>query len=322
MIARRAFCAAASALLCAPLASFASDYTGTVRILVGFPPGGATDVVARILADKLRESLRQPVIVDNRPGAGGTTVTQQLKTLPADGSVVLLTLDGPHVVAPMTLKERPYDATTDFTPVAGVARYYNSLAVTSAINVRTLGELGTWLKANPSKASFGTPSVGSVPHFAGLVVAKALGAEMVNVPYRGGAPLVQDLLGGQVPAGVGSLTEFIEHHRGGKMRVLAVSGMQRSRIAPDVPTFNELGIKGIDHNPWLGFFGPKGLPREFVTRFSAGVAAALQQPDVVEKLSKMGNEVQYMTPEQLQDLVTTTANNWGPVIRDSGYQLR
>ena len=176
--------------------------------------------------------------------------------------------------------------------------------------------------AHPDKANYGIPAVGSVPQFAGLLVGKALGTPMTAVPYRGGAPLVQDLLGGQVPAGFLSLTETIEHHRSGKMRVLAVSGTTRAKAAPDIPTFAEQGIKGIDMNPWLAVFGPKGMDPDFVGRFTKAVQAALADPDVVERLSKLGNVADYAPPAQLQEWVTKALANWGPVIRDSGYELQ
>jgi tripartite-type tricarboxylate transporter receptor subunit TctC len=301
----------------------AADYNGTVKVLVGFPPGGATDVIARLLADKLKDVLNQPVLVDNKGGAGGMIATQQLKASPPDGSTVMLTIDHSHVVIPLTFKAPGYDPLKDFTPLAGVATYFNSMAVSSTLNVKTIGEFGAWLKANPGKANFGVPAPGSVPQFAALIAGKALGvANPVVVPYKGGAPLVQDLLAGQVPAGVSSLTEYIEHHRAGKVVVLAISGTTRARAAPEIPTFQELGLKGIDKNPWLAFVGPKDMPKEFVDRFSRAVATVLRNPEVIERLAKLGNETAYATPEQLQEWIASATAHWGPVIRESGYQLQ
>lgn len=318
---RRSICAAV--LACAALApcAFAAD-PPTLRIVVGFPPGGATDTVARLLSDKLKTSLRQHVIVENRAGAGGMIATQQLKAAPADGSLVMLTIDHTHVIVPLTFKAPGYDPLKDFTALAGVASYYNAMAVSSALGAKTPEEFGAWLKANPGKANYGIPAVGSVPQFAGLLVGKALGTPMVPVPYRGGAPLVQDLLANQVPAGFLSLTESIEHHRSGRMRVLAVSGTARAKAAPEIPTFQELGIKGVDKNPWIAFFGPKGLPAEFVDRFSRAVAEALADPEVVDRLGKMGNVATYATPAQLQEWVSSATAHWGPVIKESGYELQ
>ncbi len=324
----RTFCAIAQLALAAVLAvpatsATAADYTGPVKVLVGFPPGGATDVVARLLADKLKDVLNQPVLVDNKGGAGGMIATQQLKASPKDGSTIMLTIDHSHVIVPLTFKAPGYDPVKDFTPLAGVASYFNALAVSGTLNVKTLPEFGAWLKANPGKANFGVPAPGSVPQFAALVVGKALGvANPVVVPYRGGAPLVQDLLGGQVTAGVGSLTEYLEHHRAGKFQVLAISGTTRSKAAPEIPTFQELGIRGMDKNPWLAFVGPKDMPREFVDRFTRAVAVVLKNPEVVDRLAKLGNEITYATPEQLQEWISSATTHWAPVIKDSGYELQ
>jgi tripartite-type tricarboxylate transporter receptor subunit TctC len=300
----------------------AADYEGPIKVLVGFPPGGATDVVARLLSDKLKDQLKQPIIIENRGGAGGMIATQQLKAAPADGSTVMLTIDHSHVIVPLTFKAPGYDPVTDFTPIAGVASYFNALAVSSTLGVKSLPELGAWFRSHPGQANYGVPAAGSVPQFAGLIVGKSLGANVVPVPYRGGAPLVLDLLSGQVPVGIGSLTEYIEHHRAGKMRVLAVSGATRSKAAPDIPTFKELGLDGIDKNPWLAFFGPKGMPQAFVDRFSQAVATVLRDKDVLAKFEAMGNEASYAAPAQLQEWVTSATAHWGPVIKESGYVLQ
>ena len=300
----------------------AADYAGTVRILVGFPPGGATDVVARIIGEKLRVIMNQPVIVENKPGAGGMIATQQLKAASPDGSTIMLTIDHSHVIIPLTFKSPGYDPLRDFTALAGVASYYNVMALSSTIPAKTPAEFGAWLKSNPGKANYGIPAVGSVPQFAGLLVGQSLGTPMVAIPYKGGAPLVQDLLGGQVPAGFLSLTESIEHHRSGKMHVMAVSGTSRAKSAPDIPTFQELGIKGVDKNPWLAFFGPKGMQTEFMDRFGRAVSTALADPEVVEKLSKLGNVATYANSTQLQEWVTSASLHWGPVIKASGFELQ
>jgi tripartite-type tricarboxylate transporter receptor subunit TctC len=326
-ISRRRFTALLATLAAAlPFAlaapAHAADYDGPIKVLVGFPPGGATDVVARLLSDKLKNILGQPIFIENRGGAGGMIATQQLKAASPDGSTVMLTIDHSHVIVPLTFKAPGYDPLTDFTPVAGVASYFNALAVSSSLNVKTMPQLGEWLKSHRGQANFGVPAAGSVPQFASLIIGKSLGVDVVPVPYRGGAPLVLDLLSGQVPAGIGSLTEYIEHHRAGKMNVLAVSGTTRSKTAPDIPTFQELGLKGIDKNPWLAFFGPKGMPQPFVDRFSKAVQQVLQDPEVLEKFKAMGNEASYATPAQLQEWVASATAHWGPVIRESGYVLQ
>ena len=315
-----AIVAAAGAAI--PSIAQAQDYKGTIKIVVGFPPGGATDVVARMLGDKLKDVLGQPILVENKPGAGGMIATQQLKAAPADGSTLMLTIDHTHVIVPLTFKNPGYDPATDFTPVAGVASYFNALAVAPTLKVNTMKEYGDWLKANPTQGNYGIPAVGSVPQFAGLIIGKALNTKMVAVPYKGGAPLTNDILAGQIPAGIGSLTEYIEHHRVNKMRVLAVSGPQRSKIAPEIPTFQELGLKGIDKNPWIAFVGPKGTPKDFVERFAAAVDVVLKMPDVNERLSKIGNEPTFANGAQLAEWISSATAHWGPVIKESGFELQ
>jgi len=296
--------------------------TRPIRVLVGFPPGGSTDVVTRILTDRLRESLGRPVIVENRPGNGGQVAAIQLKNAAPDGTTVMLSIDHTHVIIPLTFKEPGYEPLKDFTPIGGVAQYYNAMAASSKTGIRNLQELAAWMKANPAQANFGIPAAGSVPQFAGLIVARALGIDMVPIPYKGGAPLVQDLIGSQVPIGFGSLTEMIDHHRAGRLRLLAVSGTQRARSAPDIPTFQELGLKGIDKNPWLAFFGPAGMPPAFVASFNAALRAALAAPDVRERFAPLGVEPAPTSPAGLREWVEEGLAHWGPVIRESGYVLQ
>ena len=296
--------------------------TRPLRVLVGFPPGGSTDIVARIFSDRLREILGRPIVIENRPGNGGQVAAIQLKNAAPDGTTVMLTIDHTHVTIPLTFKEPGYDPLKDFTPIVGVAQYFNAMAASSKTDIRDMKGLAAWMKANPGQHNFGIPAAGSIPQFAGLLVGKALNVRMEPIPYKGGAPLVQDLIGGQVPIGFGSLTELIEHHRAGRLRVLAVSGMQRARAAPGIPTFQELGLKGIDKNPWLAFFGPAGLPAEFVARFNSAVRLTMDTPEVRERFVTLGVEAAPTQPEGLRTWVEDALKHWGPVIRDSGYVLQ
>lgn len=302
--------------------ALAQGASGPLHILVGFPPGGATDTVARQLTEALSAELGRTIIVENKSGAGGMIATQHLKAAPADGSTVMITIDHTQVIIPLTFKSPGYEALADFTPLAGVTTNAQAMAVSGKLGIKTFREYETWVKAQPGRSSFGVPAVGSVPQFAGLLVGKAIGVDMVAVPYRGGAPLISDLIGAQVPMAIQSLAEQIEHHRRGTLRILAISGMERSRLAPDVPTFQELGVKGIERNSWIAFFGPKGLPRDFVTRFSRAVELAVQRPEVAEYLAKLGNDVSYASPEQLGEWVSSATKHWGAVIKESGFQLQ
>jgi tripartite-type tricarboxylate transporter receptor subunit TctC len=323
---RRHFNQALAACLFAPAlpAAFAQAprlHNGPVRVIVGFPPGGATDVVARAVLEKLGKAMDgQVFFVENKPGAGGQIAAQLLKAAPADGSTVMLSIDHTQVIIPLTIAQAGYNPVSDFTALAGVATYYNALAVSASTGVTNLAELGAWLKKNPKQANYGIPAVGSVPQFIGQIVGKAVGVPMNSIPYKGGAPMVQDLLAGQVPIAIASMTELIDHHRAGKIRILASSGMERSRIAPEIPTFRELGFSGIDKNPWLAFFGPKGMSQAFVDQFGGGIKAVLAQPDLQEKLAKLGNEVSPASGAEVQVWVSDASRHWGQVVRDSGFK--
>jgi tripartite-type tricarboxylate transporter receptor subunit TctC len=315
--------ALAAPALASPLIAGAKPYSGTVRVLVGFPPGGATDVVARAIIEKLGPVMNgQVFVIDNKAGAGGQIAAQFLKSAPPDGSTIMLSIDHTQVIIPLTIAAAGYDPVKDFTPLVGVAEYYNVLAVSASIGVKTVAELGAWMKANPTKANYGVPAAGSVPQFIGYVIGQSFGVTMNSVPYKGGAPMVQDLLSGQIPIGVASMTELIEYHRAGKVRILASSGEVRSKSAPDVPTFREAGIQGIDKNPWLAFFGPKGMPEDFVEAFGKGVKTALSQPDLQERLAKMGNEVNPAPSKEVGQWVVDANRVWSKVIRDSGFKMQ
>jgi len=315
------FLAAVLLALAASWAAHAQD-TRPIRILVGFPPGGATDVLARLMADHMRQAMGRPIIVDNKPGAGGQIAAVSLKQAAPDGTTVMLTIDHTHVTIPLTFKDPGFDPLKDFTPIGGVVQYYNAMATNAKTGAKDLPELAAWLKAHPAERNFGIPAPGSIPQFAGLIVAKNLGIDMTPIPYKGGNPLVQDLIANVVPLGFQSLNELVEHHRAGRLRVLAVSGTQRAKAAPEIPTFQELGLKGIDKNPWSAFFGPAGLPEAFVQQFNAAIRTALSAKDVQDRFASLGLEAAPTTPAELRVWVQDALNHWGPVIRESGYKLQ
>ena len=307
--------------LSSPLFAATKPYTGPIRVLVGFPPGGATDVVARAIVDKLGKAMNgQVFVIDNKPGAGGQIAAQLLKAAPPDGSTIMLSIDHTQVIIPLTVAAAGYDPVNDFTALAGVAGYYNVLAVSAATGVKSMAELGTWVKAHPNEANYGVPAAGSVPQFIGHIIGKSFGVTMNSVPYKGGAPMVQDLLAGQIPIGIASMTELIEYHRNGKVRILASSGQERSKTAPDIPTFRELGFSGIDKNPWLAFFGPKGMSPEFVDSFDRAVKTVLAEPELQERLAKMGNEVDPAPGREVAQWVVDANRTWSKVIRESGFK--
>ncbi len=309
--------------LSSPLFAATKPYTGPIRVLVGFPPGGATDVVARAIVDKLGKAMNgQVFVIDNKAGAGGQIAAQLLKASPPDGSTIMLSIDHTQVIIPLTVAAAGYDPVNDFTALAGVAGYYNVLAVSAATGIKNMAELGAWVKAHPTEANYGVPAAGSVPQFIGHIIGKSFGVTMNSVPYKGGAPMVQDLLAGQIPIGIASMTELIEYHRSGKVRILASSGQERSKTAPDIPTFRELGFSGIDKNPWLAFFGPKGMSPEFVETFDQAMKTVLAEPDLQERLAKMGNEVDPAPGREVQQWVVDANRTWSKVIRESGFKAQ
>jgi tripartite-type tricarboxylate transporter receptor subunit TctC len=310
------------ACLALPAPAPAQSDTRPLRVLVGTPPGGVADVVTRILSEGVRELLGRPIVIENRPGYGGQVAAVLLKHAAPDGGTVMLSIDHTHVTIPLTFREPGYDPLRDFTPIVGVAQYYNAMAAGAKTDIRNLRDMAAWMRAHPGEHNFGIPARGSIPQFAGLLVGKALHVDMEPIPYKGGAPLVQGLIGGQVPIGFGALTELIEHHRAGRLRVLAVSGTRRARAAPGIPTFQELGLKGIDRNPWLAFFGPAGLHPDFVAKLSSAVRLAMDTPEARERFAALGIEAAPTQPEGLRDWVEDAMKHWGPVIRDSGYVLQ
>lgn len=291
-----------------------------VRILVGFPPGGGTDAIARILAEKLQPELGQAVVVDNKPGAGGQLAGQALKAAPADGSTVFLSHDHSVSILPLTMKNPGFDPAKDFVPVAGFATFVNAVALSGGTPARDFKAWIDSVKAAGGKATVGIPAPASTPQFAVQVIAKRYGLDLVAAPYRGSAPMMGDMLGNQIPAGVGSVPDFIENHKAGKLRVVAVMGTTRQAALPEVPTFSELGIKGFEDMPYYGIFAPAGTPAAAVEKIGAAVQKVIALPDVREKLSAMGLTVGYMSGAELGKREAAYREVWARIIKDSGYQ--
>ncbi len=293
----------------------------TLRILVGFPPGGGSDAIARLLADKLKDALAMPVVVDNRPGAGGQIAAQVLKSAQADGSTLFLTHDHTISILPQVVKNPGFDPTHDFTAAGGFATFVNCLAVPAATPAASFGEFVQWVKQHKAgKSAVGIPAPASTPEFLVRLLGQRYGLDLVAVPYRGSAPMIGDMLGNQIPAGVGSVQDFIENHRAGKLRVLAVLGGKRQAALPDVPTFAELGLAGFEETPYYGFYAPSGTPEAALVRFSEALSKVLDQPQVREQLTAMGLTVGFMTPTQLGTRERAYTKVWQRIIEDSGFR--
>jgi tripartite-type tricarboxylate transporter receptor subunit TctC len=292
----------------------------TTRILVGFPPGGGTDAIARIIGDRLKEDLGHAVVVDNKPGAGGQLAAQALKAAAADGNTLFLSHDHSITILPMVTKNPGYEPNKDFVPVAGFATFVNAFAVSSGTPAQSFKAYVDNVKAAGGKGTVGIPAPASVPQFLVQVIAKQNGLDLVAAPYRGSAPMMADMLGNQIPAGVASIPDFIENHKAGKLRVVAVMGAQRQAAMPEVPTFAELGLKGFEDVPYYGLFAPAGTPKAALDRIAQAVQKAIAQPDVREKLTAMGLTVGFMSGEQLGAREQAYGKVWAKIIQDSGFQ--
>src|SRR3954470_12967303 len=251
-----------------------------IRILVGFPPGGGTDAIARALAEKLKDQLGMPVMVDNRAGAGGQIAAQALKAAAADGNTVFLSHDHSISILPLVTKNPGFDPAVDFVPVAGIATFANALAVSGGTPAKSLPEYVRFVQANGGKDTVGIPAPASIPEFLVGMVASKYSLDLQAAPYRGSAPMMQDMLGNQIRAGVASIPDFIEYQKTGKLRVVAVIGDKRQAILPDVPTFAELGIAGLEDLPYYGIFAPAGTPPAVLDHFNQALAKVIAMPDV------------------------------------------
>ena len=291
-----------------------------LRILVGFPPGGSADVTARALAEKLKDGLAPTIIIDNKPGAGGRIAADALKASAPDGMTLLLAPIGTTIILPITSSTLNYDPWKDFAQVSQVATFRFAMAVGPGSPAKTLPEYLAWAKANPAKANFGSPGAGTLPHFFGVMLAKAAGVELTHVAYKGGAPKVIDMVGGHMPAGFDTPLEYAELHRSGKLRILALSGSGRSAAFPDVPTFKEAGIN-VDGTGWFGVHAPAATPKATVDRYAAAIGAAMRQPDLRERLFKLGLEATGTTPEEFVRVMREDKARWEPIIRATGFKI-
>jgi tripartite-type tricarboxylate transporter receptor subunit TctC len=309
-----------SALL---LAGLAQAQTGTIKLLVGFPPGGGTDAMARILAEKLKDQLGSPVIVENRAGAGGQIAAQALKVAPADGTTYFLSHDHTISILPLVVKNPGFDSDKDFVAVAGFATFVNALAVSGGTPAKTMSEYVAWLRSQGGgKGTVGVPAPASVPEFLVKLIGEKYKLDLQAVPYRGSAPMMGDMLGNQINAGVASIPDFIENHKAGKIRVVAVLGGARQAILPDVPTFAELGLAGFEDIPYYGIFAPAGTPQATIDKFSAAVAKVIAMPDVHDRLTAMGLTVGYMTQQQLASREHAYSQTWKKIIQASGFKAQ
>ena len=294
-----------------------------LRMLVGFPPGGGSDAIARLLAEQLKDLLGVPVLVDNRPGAGGQIAAQALKAAAADGTTVFLSHDHTISILPLVTRNPGFDPAQDFVPVAGVATFVNAFAVSAGTPARDFAAYVNWVRTqSKGQGTVGIPAPASTPEFLVKLLGEKYQLDLVSAPYRGSAPMLADMLGNQIAAGVGSVQDFMENHKAGKVRVLAVLGAQRQAALPEVPTFAELGLKGFEDMPYYGLFAPKGTPQRDIDRIAAAVAQVLQKEAVRGQLTAMGLSVEFMAPAKLAERERAYTARWARIVRDSGFQAQ
>ncbi|NML43808.1 ABC transporter substrate-binding protein [Ramlibacter sp. G-1-2-2] len=310
-------------LLAASLASTAgalhAQAPETLRIVSGFAPGGATDRVARIVGDKLAAKLGITVLVENKTGAGGRLAAQQVKAARPGDNVLMIANPAVMLVAPLVFKDNGYDPDRDFVPVSHVNDYEFALSVGAAVPVRELSHLLAWLRANPEKANFGVPATGSLPHFFALMIGEKAGVKAQVVGYRGSAPLISDLIGGQVPVSIDTLDVVLPQHEAGKLRILAASGAKRSPIAPNVPTFRESGLD-LAATGWNAFFAPAAMPADKVKRYSDAIVAVMRDPDTQRRFTELQMTPVVATQAQTAAMLKAYRAQWAPVVQKSGYQ--
>jgi tripartite-type tricarboxylate transporter receptor subunit TctC len=321
---RHALAASAAGLACAATTFLPQALGQTIKkpvhVIVGFPAGGGTDLIARILAERLRGPYAATVLVENKPGAAARLAVEYVKNAEPDGSVMLFTPDFPITVYPHSFRSLNYNSLKDFTPVSPASKSMLTYNVGPAVpdSVKTLGDFVQWCKANPGKAAYATTSAGGTPHFVGMMLASAAGIAMTPVHYRGGAPALQDLIGGHVPASINPISESMPSAKAGSIRILAVTGSQRSPFLPEIPSMTESGYNVVVES-WLGVFLPAKTPSEVVNALSAAIADAVHSPQMIDNLAKLGNTPAFQSPGEFAATVRQDVARWSPVVKASGF---
>ena len=295
----------------------AQEIKGPIKIIVPYATGGSSDIVGRLIADKLKDILGQTVIVENKPGAGGRIGTEYAKGQPADGSIMLVMNPALFVVSPLVYSKLPYDPDNDFKPLSQVQAYQFVLSVPANSPIKDVKSLIEWLKKNPNLANYGSPAAGSLPHFFGLMVGKYAGVEMVHVSYNGSGPLITALIGGQIPMGVDTYDAQSQYHPE-KIRILATAGVSRKH--PDIPTFKELGYKDIEGVGWNGIVVPSKTPQAIIDKLSQAIVKVIKMPDVTQKLQQLGADATGTTAEEFAKIIKQDREKWGPIIKASGFK--
>jgi tripartite-type tricarboxylate transporter receptor subunit TctC len=310
--------AAAAAVTALPAAAQGNYPNKPITIVVPFAAGGTTDILARVVGQALGTELGQPVVVDNRAGAGGNIGAQFAAKAPADGYTLFMGTVGTHAINQSLYKKLPFDPIKDFAPLTRVAMVPNLLVANPGKPYKNVKELIAYAKANPGKVNFGSSGSGSSIHLSGELFNSLAKVQMVHVPYKGSAPAVTDLLGGQIDVMFDNMPSAIQHVRAGKLRPLAVTTAKRSPELPDVPTVAEAGVPGYEATSWFGMFAPAGTPAPVVTKLNLALAKVLSDADVKKKLAEQGAEPYAEKPEQFAEFIRKETAKWSQVVKASG----
>jgi len=316
----RSIAALALAAISLPLA--AQDWPNRpIKMLVGFAPGGGTDVVARLIAQKLTESLGQPVIVENRAGATGTIAAEAVARSAPDGYTILMGHVNSNAIAPMLFKKLAYDAVADFQPVTYVGYVPNILVVHPSVTAKSVPELITLLKASPGKMSYASSGVGSTQHLAGEMFQILTGTSMVHIPYKGSGQAITDLIAGQVQMNFDTMPPVLPHIQSGRIHALAISTPKRLSQLPDLPTFVESGITGFDVTNWYGVFAPAKVPKDIVNRLSVEINKAMNDPATRAKLVEIGTQLGGGTPGEFEAFLKIELAKYGKLGKDAKISI-
>jgi tripartite-type tricarboxylate transporter receptor subunit TctC len=321
LLSRRAI-VAALALAVSAGGAFAQSWPAKpIRLVIPFPAGGSTDIVGRLLADKLSQSLGQPVVVDNRAGAGGPTGSDAVAKAAPDGYTLLLGTSSTHAIAPSLYAKPPYDATRDFAPVSLLGTATILMVVHPSVPAKSVAEFVALAKAKPGQMMFGSTGNGSVSHLTAEHFKSMAGVDMQHVPYKGDSPMTIDLVAGRVQVAFGTAVAFLPYVQAGKLNALAITDAKPSPVAPKLPTVAASGLPGFEALQWFGLLAPAGTPKEIVTRLNGEVVKALQLPDVQEKLQGLGIQIAGGSPEQFGGFMRSETAKWGRIVRDSGAKV-
>ncbi|MFL5072289.1 MAG: Bug family tripartite tricarboxylate transporter substrate binding protein [Xanthobacteraceae bacterium] len=311
----------AIALFSIALLAQAQPYpTKPIHLIVPFPPGGGNDTVARAIAQQLGPDLGQPMVIDNRPGAGGSVGAELAAKAPPDGYTLFLAGVGSHAVNPNVHAKLPYDPVKDFAPVTLLASAPSVLVVNPAVPARTIAEFTAYARANPGKLNYASNGAGSAAQLAAAMYETMAGVRMVHVPYKGIAPAMTDLMGGEVQLMFGTIVALVPHIQAGKLRALAVTSRKRSPLLPDLPTLAESGLPDYQAGSWYGILAPAGTPREIIERLHGAIVKALKQPDVAKRLAAEGAEVIGSTPGEFAAHIKSELARVGDVVRAAGIR--